>query len=432
MNLVRVLSWVAASVIVLTTRVALAAPLSFESAKTTDASPRIAIVGATLHDGDGNVTPDAVVEFEGARIVRVATGAASGGATVVDGHGHRITPGLIAAATPLGLVEISMESSTRDTTRHSETDVVHAGHDAALAINANSSLLAVQAIEGITSAASTPQGGLLSGQVAWIDLLTGHHRDIVARSQIAVAGSLGQTVAESRSATLAKLAQVLDDAAFYRARRPAYDRRQLRNLSAHPLDLDALGPVLGRQVPLVLEVHRASDLLALASLATKNKLRVVVVGASQAWQVADVLAESGISVLVQPSSNLPSGFDRLGSRLDAAALLHQAGVEIGIGMLGAAHNARNVTQEAGIAIANGLPPEVALSAVTRNIARAYGMQSDYGTVAVGKVANLVLWPDDPFELSTVPAAVYIRGQALPMTSRQTQLRDRYLDLSPYR
>ncbi len=401
---------------------ALAAPLSFDD----DAkAPRVAIVGGEVHDGTGQILTDAVVEMQGARIVRVGPGAPSAGATVIDAKGKIVTPGLIAASTSLGLVEIGMESSTRDTTRETE-DPIRAGYDASWAVNANSSLLAIQAIDGVTSAAVTPQGGLLSGQVAWIDVLQGHHRDIVARARIAVAGGLGQRVAGSRAATLAQLAEVLDDARFFRSHRAAFDRRASRDLAAHRLDLEALGPVLGREIPLVLEADRVSDLLALVELAKTQSLRVTIVGGAQAWQVADVLAQAKIPVLIQPSANLPGSFDRIGARLDAAAVLHAAGVSVGIAELGGAHNVRNITQEAGIAVANGLPHAVALSAITANIAAAYGMEADYGTLAPGKVANVVLWPADPFELATVPAAVYIRGQSIPLRSRQTELRDRYL------
>lgn len=403
--------------------VAHAAELSFDDRKD---APRVALVGATVHDGTGTVLTDVVVEMQGARIVRMGPGTPSAGATVIDAKGKVVTPGFIAASTSLGLVEIDMEASTRDSAREGN-DVVRAGYDAAVAVNADSSLLAVQAIDGVTTAASTPHGGLLSGQVAWIDLLPGHHRDIVARPRVAVAGALGQRVAGSRAAALAHLAEVLDDARFYRSKKAAFDRRASRDLAAHRLDLDALGPVLGREVPLVLEAHRVSDLLAIAELAKAQSLRVSIVGAAQAWRVADVLAEAKIPVIVQPSANLPGNFDKLGARLDAAALLHAAGVQVGIAVLGEAHNVRNVTQEAGIAVANGLPHAAAVRAVTHNIAAAYGMDADYGSLAVGKVANVVLWPADPFELSTVPEAVYIRGEAIALRSRQTELRDRYLE-----
>jgi imidazolonepropionase-like amidohydrolase len=407
------------------------APLPFERAAA--AATSTYLVGADIHVGDGTVIAGGVVEIRGARIVAVSgpeRASVPDGAAVIDLAGKRVTPGLIAAHTPLGLVEIDLEGSTVDAER-AGTDPIRAGFDASSAVNADSSLLQVSAVEGITSAAVTPRGGLLSGQVAWIDLVTGDHRGIVARPRVAVAGQLGPTVAGSRAATLARLQEVLDDTRFYRDRRAAFERRQTRDVAAHRLDLEALLPVLDRQVPLVMYAERASDLLALAELSRQTGVRVTAVGASQGFKVAEVLAEAGVSVVVQPSSNLPGSLDQLGARLDNAALLHAAGVRVGIAVLGDAHNARNVTQEAGIAVANGLPPAAALSAVTLELARIYGMDAHYGSIAAGKVANLVVWDGDPFELSRWPVAVFVRGQAIPMRSRQSLLRDRYRDLSRF-
>ena len=245
---------------------------------------------------------------------------------------------------------------------------------------------------------------------------------------MAQAGQLGQSAAGSRAASFALLQRALDDAGFYRDRRTAFERRQTRELEAHRLDLEALGPVLDGTAPLVVRADQASDLLALADLAAQSDLRVVVVGAAQGWKVAEALAKADVSVIVQPSANLPLGFDRLGARLDNAARLHEAGVRVGIAVLDDDHNARNIGQEAGIAVANGLPPEVAVRAVTLELARIYGMEAHYGSIAAGKVANLVVWEGDPFELSQWPTQVYVRGQAIPMRSRQTLLRERYRDL----
>jgi imidazolonepropionase-like amidohydrolase len=167
-------------------------------------------------------------------------------------------------------------------------------------------------------------------------------------------------------------------------------------------------------------------MLALVQLADSYGIALVLTGATQAWMIADELAAAKVTVIVQPSDNLPYGFDQIGARMDNAALLHAAGVALGIAVLGDAHNLRNVTQQAGLAVAYGLDREAALRAVTLNIARAYGMQDDYGTLAAGKVANVVVWNGDPFELSSFPTAVYVRGNKMPAVSRQTELRDRYL------
>lgn len=393
-----------------------------------EAAPHLLLVGGKIHIGDGNVIADGWLEIEDGRIKATGKGAppSVAGATTVDVKGKWLTPGLVAAESQLGLVEIELESSTRDDQRKAEHHV-RAGYDPADAINTESSLLQIQAVEGVTSAVVAPGGGLFSGQGAWLDLRHGAHSDAVARRGVSVSARLGHAFAGSRAATLAEMKRVLIDAREYQRRKGAHERRQMRDLAAHPADLEALQPVLAGKVPLMVRAHRASDILALLALGKEFKLRVVVVGGAEAWKVRDHLAEAKVPVVLTPSKNLPGSFDQLGARLENAALLAGAGVEVVIADIGGAHNLRNLTQEAGIAVAYGLPYGAALAAVTLNAARVYGMDKDYGSLEAGKVANVVVWPGDPFELSNWPDQVYVQGRPIPMRSRQTLLRDRYLE-----
>lgn len=396
-----------------------------------DSSNSFVIENAKLHVGDTTVLDDADIVVRDGKIVKVTANSKATTPGAIDAGGKHVTPGLISVSSALGLVEISMESSTRDD-EYDGHGSIRAGYDPAPAIFAESSLLAIQATSGITSAAVSPGGALLSGAITWIDLLHGDHAELVARRKIGIAGNLGQSHGGSRAASLQHLRAALEDARFLRRSGAAFDRGQSRRLMAPASDLRALYPVLDRKIPLSLSAHRASDLLAIAQFAREQRVEVIIVGATEGWKVADELAAAKIPVVIQPTHNLPGGFDRLGARLDNAALLHAAGVKLMIAEIGSAHNARNMTQEAGIAVANGLPYEVALSALTLEVARAHGMDATYGSVARGKVANLVIWTDDPFELSGVPERVFIRGRAHPMRSRQTLLRDRYMDLAKYR
>jgi imidazolonepropionase-like amidohydrolase len=411
-----------------------AAPLA-AAPPTADQKPvldRVIFTNAKIHVGDGTVIDGGSILIEGGKIARIERTAITGvdRATTVDLAGKLVTPGLIAADTQIGIVEIGLEDSTRDDSRR-DTSPIKAGYDPASAINADSSVIAVQAIEGVTTAAVAPNGGLVSGGVAWIDLLPGAHTTIVAASAVAVVGNLGRSHEGSRAAALTELRRAFEDARWYRQNERNYERNQARELAAHPLDLRALWPVLDKQIPLVVRAHRASDLLALIQFKKDFAIDLTIVGASEGWKVASELAEALITVIIQPSDNLPGNYDVLGARLDNAKLLHDAGVRVAIAHFDS-HNARNVTQEAGLAVANGLPHAAAITAVTLNVARAYGMEDQYGSLAVGKVANLVVWDgNDPFELSCWAEEVWIRGRKIDMTTRQTQLRDRYMDLGAY-
>jgi imidazolonepropionase-like amidohydrolase len=392
------------------------------------------LVGGELHLGDGTIVKDSVIAMDRGVFTVVggpeARSRLPAGATLVDARSRIITPGLFAADTQLGLIEIDLEASTRDDGKTTEHPV-RAAYDAAHGLNPFSSLIPVQAVDGITSAAVAPTGGLISGQVAVIDLMFGNHRGLVAEPRAAVAAHFGQTHAGSRAATLALLREVLSDARSFPARRAALERAQSRPLSAGPLDLEALQPILRGQAVLTLAADRASDILAALDLAAEFKLRLAIIGGAEAWKVADELARARVPVILQPTTNLPGNFDSMGARLDNAAILHRAGVPVVVAVLGGVHNLRNLTQEAGIAVANGLPWETALTAVTLGPARAYGVDRTHGSVAVGKVANLVVWSGDPFELSSAAMQVYVRGALVPQVTRQTLLRDRYRDLKQF-
>jgi imidazolonepropionase-like amidohydrolase len=137
------------------------------------------------------------------------------------------------------------------------------------------------------------------------------------------------------------------------------------------------------------------------------------------------LARDGVPVVVRVLENLPSNFERLGARYENAAILRRAGVQVFL-TSGDTHNARNLRQEAGNAVAYGLPHGEALRAVTLYPARLWGL-ADHGSLEPGKVANVVVWGGDPLEILTPVEHVFIRGREIPLASRQTQLRDRYLD-----
>ena len=405
-------------------------PARTNKANSPDAT-KVVLRNATIHVGDGTVIEKGSILIEDGEIVAVTTEQISGGEELArfDLEGKVVTPGLIAADTRLGLVEIGLENSTHDDSRHDD-EAIRAGYDPAPAINADSSLIAVQAVEGVTTAAVAPSGALVSGEVAWIDLRPGDHTGIVAASKVAVAANLGRAHQGSRAASLTELRRALEDAAWFRKNERNYDKGAARELAAHPLDLRALWPVLEGKVPLVVRAHRASDLLALIEVKKDFDLELTIVGAAEGWKVAEALAEAQVPVVLQTTHNLPTSYDNLGARLDNAALLHAAGVTVAIAHFDT-HNARNLTQEAGIAVANGLDHGAAISAITRNVAIAYGMDAEYGTIEVGKVANLVIWDGaDPLELSTWAEEVWIRGAPIDMRSRQTQLRERYRRPSP--
>jgi imidazolonepropionase-like amidohydrolase len=220
-----------------------------------------------------------------------------------------------------------------------------------------------------------------------------------------------------------RLRELFDDARAYRTDKRGYERRQLRQLGASRLDLEVVVKALDGALPVVVSAERASDILNLLALAKEHNLRLVLDVAGEAWKVAPQIAAANVPVIVHPMRAGPETFAALGSREDNAALLHAAGVTIALAY-GEAHNARKLRQAVGNAIRAGLPARAALGACTETPARIFGMDG-YGAPATGRVANVVVWSGDPFELSSRAERVFIRGREVSLRTRQTALLERY-------
>ena len=216
----------------------------------------------------------------------------------------------------------------------------------------------------------------------------------------------------SRASSYLKMQQALADTQEYEANRHAVRTGNWRDLSLEVHDLEALIPVIAGNLPLVVTVHRASDINVLLELKKQFGFKLVIAGASEAWRVADKLAREDVAVIIDPMANLPIDFDQLAARLDAAALLDAAGVTVlftGVDFRHT-HSAFLVRQAAGNAVAYGMDRTAALKAMTLNPAIVFGFADKAGSLEPGKQANLVIWDGDPFEIMTLAEQVIVKGK----------------------
>lgn len=399
----------------------------------------IAVTGGTVHTlGKAGVIENGTVLIRDGRIVAVGSGIdIPPDARVVDAAGKIVTPGLFDAYTDFGVKEVSGVSDTVDSGQSGER--YSASFDVSYAVNPRSILMGVNRIEGVTRAAVVPGSSwdevasVFSGQVAVIDLAG--PGDWLTRSGAAMFVRLGESGSGlsggSRVTAMLVLRDGLEEARDYSANRRSWEQGAHWEYTLKRKDLDALLPVLTGSTPLLVQVERASDISQALRLKKDFGLKMAIAGGAEAWMVADELAAAGVPVILDPQRNLPGGFDSLGVTLENAARLHKAGVTIAF-TAGGTHNARNITQYAGLAVTNGLPYEAALAAMTINPASIYGVAGDVGSLEPGKLADLVVWSGDPLEVTTFADQVVIRGKAIPMVSRATLLRDRYLELQTER
>lgn len=395
---------------------------------------KLAITGAEIH----TMSSDGIIEkgtllIEDGKIKGVLKGVSvPSGYTQIEATGKVVTPGFISAKSNLGLVEVSSSAGVNDARLDAqEISSVGAAYDVQYAINTDSTLIEITRLEGFTSAATGlgRTGQLFDGQGAIITLSKEFDSIIKAHASVHIDLSSGgaDKSGGSRAALWVALNQSLQEATFAQTLDLSPTQQWYGMISR--ADAIALNDVISGKVPLLVTANRANDILQVLSLKTRfSSLDLVLVGASDAWRVAEQIAKANVPVILNPEYNLPGKFDQLGATLENAARLHAAGVKISIGI--ETHNARLAPQHAGNAVANGLPHAAALAALTINPATVYGVDDILGSLEPGKQADVVIWSGDPLEVTQVAEQVFIAGKSMTMESRQTKLRDRYLHRDP--
>ncbi|MDQ3270330.1 MAG: amidohydrolase family protein [Pseudomonadota bacterium] len=390
----------------------------------------VLIRNATVHTaGPQGTLRNADVLVSAGKISAVGSGlSAPAGAQVVDAQNRPLTPTLFGGITGIGIEEVSGERSTVDSNLRLGIDskqmLVRPEFDVTLAYNPASVLVPVSRVEGIgwtLLGAGSSEGGSIVGGQGGVMRLDGGPDPIGPRVLFVDIGSdAGSLSGRSRAAQWMILDQLIDEV---RGRIAPDSHAALLT----PAGRSTLARYLDGGGRVMVGVDRAADIRQLLRWAKRHNVRVAISGGAEAWQLARELAAAKVPVFVDPLGNLPAGFDQIGATMENAARLSAAGVAVSFSQAGdASHNARKNRQLAGNAVANGLPWADALAGLTSVPARALGVAESMGSIAPGKRADLVLWSGDPLEVSEVALQVWLDGSAVPMRSRQTELRDRYL------
>lgn len=362
------------------------------------------------------------VLIQGGMIRAVGPGlSAPAGVPVVEAAGKPLTPALFGGITDIGIEEVSGESATVDSALKLEDQPLRPEFDVTLAFNPDSVLIPVARLDGIgfTLLGANTGGGFIAGQ-GGVMRLDGSADPVGPQALFIRLGASGaELTGTSRAAQWMLLEQMVSEA---RGRVPADSPHALLT----PAGRATLARYLAGQGRIVVQVDRAADIRQLLRWATREKVKIAIAGGAEAWRLAPQLAQAGVPVFADGLGNLPSSFDQLGATLQNAARLKAAGVPVSFAQRDdASHNARKMRQLAGNAVANGLPWEDGLAGLTRVPAQALGVGDRLGTIEPGKLADLVLWEGDPLDVGHYAEQVWLGGRAMPMRSRQTELRDRY-------
>jgi imidazolonepropionase-like amidohydrolase len=407
----------------------------------------VVLKGGKLLTITHGVIENGTIVLQGGKITAIGSGNSvnvPAGAQTVDVTGMTVYPGLIDSETNLGLTEISAEQATNDLIEPSDEIMPHM--HTAEAFHAESALIPVARLNGITNAVVAPaSGNTLPGQDSFIQLAGASASEMLLIRDLAMplnftgderrnkGGFDKHKFPSTRMGLAAQLRQTFLDAQDYKTKWSDYDRKKsdaARDKKPEPsapkrdLKLEALLPYLEGKKTIVLAAESPSDLQTAVSLANEFKLKFVLNHISHSQPVLDYVASLKVPVIVGPIYEAPKEDERYDAVYSLPAQLYKRGVKIVLASY-ASHNVRNLPDAAGYATAFGLPYDEALKAITLNAAEIWGVADKLGSLDVGKTANVVVANGDPLDVKTDVKQVYIEGRAVPMTSRQTWLRDQY-------
>jgi len=416
------------------------------------AAPVIALRGGTLLTVSHGTIKDGTLVIENGKIAAVGPASSVSipkGAQVIDATGMTIYPGLIDSESNLGLTEISAEQMTNDLVEDSDEIMPHMHvYDA---FHAESALIPVTRVNGVTNAIVAPDSSdTLPGQDSFIQLAGASATEMLMIRDIAMPFNFTgkerrnetwekRKFPQTRMGMAAQLRQAFLDAQDYaqkwddynkkkESKAPADGDKDKKNEPPTPpkrdLKLEALLPYLQGKKPIVLAAEQSNDLETAVNLAHEFNLKFVLNHVSHSQSVLDYIASLKVPVIVGPIYEKPKPEERFDAVYSLPAQLYKRGVKIAFASYDA-HQVRNLPYQAGFAVAFGLPHDEALKAITLNAAEIWGVADRLGSLDVGKTANVVVANGDPLDVKADVKHVFIEGREIPLTDRQTRLRDEY-------
>ncbi len=397
--------------------------------------PAFAIRNATIYPVTSAPIANGTIVFDKGVITAVGANAViPPGATVIDGTGLSVYPGLIDAGSQVGLTEISSVPGSVDV---AELGDINPNARAEIAANPHSNVIPVTRINGITTAVVEPEGGIISGSSALIQLAGWTPGEMTLKAPLAMhihfprlrTGGFDEQPQDEEaekeakknySKQIDKLRDTFRDAQAYAKAAAAHGKRFDRDLI-----LEALVPVVEGREPVVIHANLERDIRAALKFADEFKLKTILSEAGDVAKVIPELKSRNIPVILGPILALPAHEDDPYDLLFTnAKTLHDAGVPFAI-QTSDSHNARNLPYHAAACAAFGLPKDVALKAITIAPAQIFGVADRLGSLEVGKMANLIVTDGDPLEIVTHVKRLFIGGEDIALESNQTLLYEKF-------
>jgi imidazolonepropionase-like amidohydrolase len=399
-------------------------------------SKKTAIVGATVHVGNGQVIENGTVVFDNGKIVYAGDAAAAPKAeNTIDAKGKQVYPGLILPSSNLGLQEIT---GVRGSTDINEIGEFNPSVRSIAAYKAESIIVNTLRLNGILLAHTIPGGQLIAGQSSVVQLDAWNYEDAAYKTDMGMhfympsllsrgggrgfgRGFGGAPSGDPIKEALDKIESVK---AIFREAKAYHQKGADKQIN---LKLEATKGLFNRTQKLFVHCDQIKQMIVAIDFVKEFGFDVVLVGASESWQIADLLKANNIAVILTQEHSLPTtDDDDIDQPYKAASVLQKAGVLFCLNDDDPQNRGRNLMFNAGTAAAYGLGKEAALQAITLNAAKILGVDDKTGTLEVGKDANIVISEGDILDMkSSIVTDAFIQGRAVAITSKHKQLYDRY-------
>lgn len=379
------------------------------------------IKNAKIYTMAGSVIENGCVLVEGKTIKEVGTDVVAPlDAKVIDAEGKFLFPGFIDAHCHIGMWEEGIGFEGEDGNEMTDPTTPHLR--AIDAINPMDEAFELALKGGVTTAASGPgSANVIGGTFCVLKLHGNRVDDMVINERLAMKCAFGENpkrvyagqkkMPMTRMGTAAKLRETLAKAKEYDAKILAAEG-DASKMPAYDMKLDAMLPVVRKEIPLKAHAHRADDIFTSIRIAKEFDLKLTLEHCTEGHLIADDLAKEGYVAVVGPSFGNKSKFELQNKTFDTPKVLHEAGVKFAIMTDSPVIPLEYLPMCASLAHKAGLDEEVALRAITITAAEIIEMDHRIGSIEVGKDADLVLWDRHPFDLHAKTTHVIVNGEVV--------------------
>ena len=396
----------------------------------------IALTNATIHIGNGKIINNGTVIFTNGKITAVSTAADTTNAKVIDCVGKHLYPGLILTASQLGLIEVN---STRSTIDGTEIGDMNPSIRSIVAYNTDSKVINTLRSNGILLANVIPDGGIISGSSSVVQLDAWNWEDAAYKMDVAIhlrmpsllvrSGSRGgrggfggqQPAADPVKSGLEQIEKVK---IFFREAKAYLTESKHENTNTK---FESVRNLFDKKQKLFIHCNIVKEMLLAVDFVKEFDFDVVLVGAVDSWQIADILKQNNISIILNQLHDLPAMIDDdIDQPYKTPGLLQKAGVLFTINDDDGNSRYRNLPFNAGTAATYGLSKEEALTSITLNAATILGIADKTGSIEIGKDANIVVSEGDILDMRTnIITQAFIQGRKIDLDNKQKQLAEKY-------